>query len=192
MRFTFDARKTAQAACWLINRAGGSMNYMVLIKLLYLADRQSLIETGVPITGDRMVSMPNGPVLSRVLDHISMGEPIAPVEPIVWYEYVSEPTKYEVTAKKAPETDELSRYELGVLEGVLARFGEMSIWALRDWTHTLPEWDDPNGSSKAIEPDTILRLSGRSDTEIREMTEMAEELWFMNNLARIAHHVERR
>ena len=39
------------------------MAYIKLIKLMYLADRRCLIETGFPITGDRMVSMPKGPEL---------------------------------------------------------------------------------------------------------------------------------
>ena len=38
-----------------------------LVKLLYLADRQSLIETGTPITGDRFVFLIDGSALKRVL-----------------------------------------------------------------------------------------------------------------------------
>ena len=68
MEFVFNDRKTAQAAAWLLDRQEGRMPYLKLIKLLYLADRQSLIESGYPITGDRLVSMDRGPVLSRVLD----------------------------------------------------------------------------------------------------------------------------
>lgn len=191
MRFMFDSRKTAQAACWLVNRAGGTLNYMVLIKLLYLADRQTLIETGAPITGDRMVAMPHGPVLSRTYDQVNMGEPVEPDQPTAWYEYITEPTGYNVSIKKEPETGELSRYELGVLDSVYARFGRMNKWVLRDLTHTLPEWNDPNGSSFPIYPEDILRAAGRSDSEIREMTEAAEEVWFIHSLAGIAH-VERR
>jgi hypothetical protein len=35
-----------------------------LIKLMYLAERLSLQRYGEPLTGDRLVSMPDGPVLS--------------------------------------------------------------------------------------------------------------------------------
>jgi uncharacterized phage-associated protein len=187
MRFVFDSRKTAQAACWLVNRAGGTLNYMVLIKLLYLSDRQSLVETGMPITGDRMVAMPHGPVLSRTLDQINMGEPVAPEQPSPWFEYITEPNGYSVSAKRANEVDELSKYEIGVLDSVYHKFGSMNIWVLRDFTHTLPEWSDPHGSSFPIEPADILRASGRSDAEIREIVELAEEVWFMDSLAGIAH-----
>jgi uncharacterized phage-associated protein len=188
MRFVFNNRKAAQAGCWLVNRAGGTMNYMVLIKLLYLADRITLLHSGLPITGDRMVAMPHGPVLSRILDQINMGEPVEPDQPIAWYDYITEPTGYNVSSKVADlDADELSDYELDTLGTVFERYGGMNKWVLRDFTHTLPEWSDPNGSSFPIEPETILRAEGRSDAEIRQLTETAEELWFLNSLARIAH-----
>jgi len=191
MRFEFDGLKTAQAARYLLGLNDGTMSYMVLIKLLYLADRRSLIETGAPITGDRMVAMPHGPVLSQTLDQINMGTPVEPDEPTPWYEYVTVPKNYNVSAKKKANTDQLSRYELDILEETYTKFGKMSKWALRDFTHTLPEWKDPHGSSLPIEPDTILRAAGKSDAEIEEIIEEAEEVFFIRNLAKITH-VERR
>ena len=63
MRFIFQEEKAAQAAGYLLNKyPSKSHNLMALLKMLYLADRMALVETGYPITGDRMVSMPNGPV----------------------------------------------------------------------------------------------------------------------------------
>ena len=188
MRFVFDTRKTAQAAASLLALANGTMSYMVLVKLLYLADRRSLIETGAPITGDRMVAMPHGPVLSQTLDQINMGKSVDPEEPGVWYEYVTEPAGYNVSATKAEvETDELSRYELKILSDTFEQFGNMTKWALRDFTHTLPEWSDPHGSSHPIEPETILRASGKSDTEVEQLVDAAEDVWFIRNLAAITH-----
>ena len=72
MRFLFDERKAAQAAVYLIKKRSDQINYMKLNKLLYLADRKALFEAGQPITGDRMVSMPKGPVLSDILDLIPL------------------------------------------------------------------------------------------------------------------------
>ena len=153
---------------------------MVLIKLLYLADRQSLVQMGHPITGDWMVSMPHGPVLSRVYDFVNMGKP---EEPTAWFEYISEPRNYDVSCiKDAPETDELSRYEIGVLDSVHEKYGRMDKFALRDLTHTLPEWRDPKGSSLSIAPEDILRAADKSDADIQRIARDAEELWFMNQL----------
>ena len=75
MEFFFDERKAAQAASVLLDRHEGRMPYIKLLKLLYLADREALIETGLPITGDRFVSLKFGPVLSRVLDLIKDSSP---------------------------------------------------------------------------------------------------------------------
>lgn len=180
MRFVYNERKTAQAAIHLISLAGGSINYMVLIKLLYLADRHSLIETGVPITGDRMVAMPHGPVLSRVLDEIHLGD--GTDRSSTWYEYISEPTNHNVSSKKASDLDELSDYELSVLRQTFEKFGSLNRWALVSFTHTLPEWNDPNGSSNPIDPVVILREAGKSDDEIEALVREAEAIWFIRTL----------
>jgi uncharacterized phage-associated protein len=176
MRFRLNERKAAQAAAYLLHRHSGRLPYMVLIKLLYLADRRSLVETGLPITGDRMVSMPYGPVLSGVLDLVAHGPSI----PSLWLEYVSEPDGYDVTAARAAvETDALSAYELEVLDEIDASYGRLSKWALVDFCHTLPEWQDPQGSSLSIEPEDILRSAELAEAEIRRIAEDAHELAYL-------------
>src|SRR5688500_6404126 len=67
----YDERRTAQAAAYFLHRAGGQLPVIKLVKLMYLAERLSLFRYGEPITGDKLVSMPNGPVLSRTYDHIN-------------------------------------------------------------------------------------------------------------------------
>jgi uncharacterized phage-associated protein len=41
-----------------------------LLKLMYLADRKSLLETGVPITGDSISALDKGPVLSQTYNRL--------------------------------------------------------------------------------------------------------------------------
>jgi hypothetical protein len=60
-KFKFNERKAVQAAGRLILQ-NGEMNYMALIKLLYLIDRESLLRFGRSITGDKVVAMKQGPV----------------------------------------------------------------------------------------------------------------------------------
>ena len=45
-----------------------AMSYMRLLKLLYLAERKSLAETGRPILGDRTIAMQQGPVMEATGD----------------------------------------------------------------------------------------------------------------------------
>jgi uncharacterized phage-associated protein len=184
MRFRFDERKAAQAAAYLLTHRDGRLNYMALIKLLYLADRAALLECGQPITGDRMVSMPHGTVLSQILELIHTGSPETPTP---WFELISEPERYEVSLRRpSPPTDELSRFELGVLDEVDKSFGMLDQWALRRLTHELPEYHDPEGSSLPILPEEILRAEGKSPEEIERVTRDAEELWFFARMGNAA------
>jgi uncharacterized phage-associated protein len=181
MRFQFNDRKTAQAAAYLVKLAGGRLNYMVLIKLLYLADREMLLKHGLPITGDKMVSMKLGPVLSQVLDFVTYG-PNGGVRSC-WFEYI-ESAGYDVTLKKVAPTEELSRFELGLLSKNFETYGKIDKWDLVRLLHeTLPEWHDPGSSVALIEPADILRSESRSEQEIQQVQEDAEERWFLAALA---------
>jgi uncharacterized phage-associated protein len=180
MRLVFNERKAAQAAAHLLKLNGGTMRYMVLIKLLYFADKESLIRTGYTITGDQMFSMRNGPVLSAVLDLVHMGKP---EEPSSWFEYISENQGYDVSLVKAlPDEDELSAYEISVLDAIHERWGRVEPWTLVKLTHTLPEWRDPGRSVCDIEAETLLRLAGKSQEDIERIVADAEETWLISQL----------
>ena len=70
MTFRFSFEKRLQAAGVLLGLDGDRMERIRLLKLLYIADRELLAETGRTITGDRVVAMDHGPVLSQVYDLI--------------------------------------------------------------------------------------------------------------------------
>ena len=172
MNLVIDEGKTAQAAAHLILLQGGRMNYTALIKLLYLADRQALTESGYPITGDRMVSMPHGPVLSGVYDHIK--EPARDGHP--WHEWITRVGSYDVAVRDDPPDDRLSRFELATLQSVHDTYGERPWWELRELTHELPEWEDPQGSSLPIRPERILEAEGKKASEIERARADAERV----------------
>ena len=71
------------------------MNYMKLIKLLYLMDREALIRWSRPVTGAKYYSMRLGPVLSEVRDLLT--EPTMPGQEGYWAKHISPPSEYEVT-----------------------------------------------------------------------------------------------
>ena len=114
MEFFFDEREAAQAGSLLLDRHDRRMPYIKLIKLLYLAAREALIETGVPITGDRFVSMKYGPVLSSVLDLIK--EP-NPAEDSIWHGCVAR-ERFDAVLVGSPESDHLSEYDEDVLRNI--------------------------------------------------------------------------
>lgn len=180
MRFRFNDKKTAQIAAFLLKLHGGAMNYMKLIKLMYLADREKLLAHGVPMTGDTMVAMRHGPVLSHVLDFINLGEDHQQSE---WFKLIAPPSNYEVSLRpdvKGPVDDELSESEMDTLKTLHTKFGAMDKWKLVELLHeTLPEWKDPGYSAFTITPAEILRAEDRSDEEIAEVKKTADDLWFL-------------
>lgn len=162
IEFVFNEKRAAQAAAWLLRRHGGSMEYFKLIKLLYLADRRVFIETGLPITGDRMVSMEHGPVLSGVYDLIRderAGDGS-------WCAYVSSPQGNIVRWTGREDDEEMSDGEREALDEVHAEFGSMGFGQLRHATHQLDEWHDPGKSSNPINPREILASAGLTALEI--------------------------
>jgi len=160
MTLRFREDKAAQAAARLLNARGGTMHYLKLLKLLYLADRKALLELGRPISYDRYVSMPHGPVLSRTYD-LMVAEP-DPEQPTYWRQIISEPRGYTVSLLGDAPRDQLSRAEEQILDQVFAEFGRRNRWQLRDYMHQLPEYRDPQGSTLPIEIRDILLSQGVS------------------------------
>ena len=65
----FNERKAAQMAAFFLGQLlDRKMPHLKLMKLLYLSDREAVRAFGWPISGDRLVSMPHGPVLSQTLN----------------------------------------------------------------------------------------------------------------------------
>jgi uncharacterized phage-associated protein len=176
-RLLFDERKAAQAAAFLLHRAGGELPLIKLMKLLYLSERLSLQRYGEPLTGDRMVSMPYGPVLSMTYEH-SNGNAASSIEEGGWSTWISDRAEHKVAlADKSminqPTEDllALSDSDIEVLSETWGNFGRMSHWDIVNYTHNpnnCPEWQDPEGSSKPITYEKLFSVFGFSATEASE------------------------
>ena len=92
------------------------MPYLKLIKLLYFVDREALLRWGRPVTTDRLVSMPHGPVVSRIYDLISVGPDNRPASP--WHQHIVRSGQYEVRLSNPTEMSELSRAEERLLDEI--------------------------------------------------------------------------
>ena len=172
MMLLFDEAKATQAAARLLTLRGGTMSYVKLIKLLYLADREALIRWGRPITTDRYVSLDNGPVVSRMYDLIRNEPP--PNSFRIWRRFISDPEDYEVRLLGDPGSGELSRSERELIDEVFAQHGHQSRWTVVDYTRSLPEWTNPDGGALPIETRDILRAAHKTEDEIAAMEESLE------------------
>jgi len=166
----FNQRKVAQMAAFLLDHGKGRMSYLKLMKLLYLADRESMRRHGEPISGDRYVSMDHGPVLSQTLNLINGG---VEFEEGGWNHWIEDKADYEVSLRRKTSRDaldELSEADMDVLDAIHAKFGKMDKWKLRDYTHRYcSEWKDPQGSSIPIEIIDIFKALGRTPAEARKL-----------------------
>jgi uncharacterized phage-associated protein len=164
IRFIFDEHKATEAAARLIGLAGGRMNYMKLIKLLYVAERRSLEQNKRPICGDTYFALKDGPVLSVVLDLIK--DRVLPDQPRHWPTFIST-HDWDVQLDRVPDPERLSRADLAILDEVFDDLGHMNQWQLRAWTHNnCPEWEDPGLSRFPICPEDILHVLGVDGDEI--------------------------
>lgn len=181
MEPVFNERKATQVAASFIKLSGGKLNYMKLVKLMYLAERQALLKWGRPITYDLYFSLPHGPILSATLDLINESRQINSAH--IWSAYISAPDKYEVTLQKDCPSDELSEVEENIIKEIFRQYGHFNEWELVDHLHSvLPEWKDPNSSSIPISYRDILMTSGESEEEINAIEEEIRNVCFVANL----------
>lgn len=159
MRDGFNSQVAAQVAAFFTQKEGGEIAVLKLIKLVYLADRESMSQTGFPITNDNFVSMPHGPVNSQTLNLVD-----GSAESIAWSDLLSDRADYKLGLTRSLEEDDLddlSDADIEALEKVWAEFGHMDRWQIRDWTHdNCPEWEDPNGSANPLPHERVLKYLG--------------------------------
>lgn len=166
----FSVERTAQAAAVLLRASEGQrMPYIRLLKLLYVADRECIQETGLPITGDDPYAMRRGPVLSITYDLLkgnaysgaaAQGMPL-------WKQWLRTVADYDVELIADPGFRKLSRYEIAKLKEVATRYADRDHWDIIDELHkTLPEWIETyrnDGSSHPISIEKLLDAVGQSE-----------------------------
>ncbi|MGL5292385.1 MAG: Panacea domain-containing protein [Aeromonas sp.] len=159
----FNEERVAQMAAFMLSKRGGQMAYLKLMKLLYLSDREAMSRFGESISGDLMVSMPHGPVLSQTLNLIRGGSE----HQNGWDEWISDEANYEVSIRRdvsdRDDLDLLSDMDLEILNKVWNEFGHMTRYQIRDYTHEqCREWQDPRGSAYPIKEETLFMAVGKS------------------------------
>jgi uncharacterized phage-associated protein len=136
----FNEQKATAVASYFLQRAGGELDDLKLMKLMYLAERETIRRYNCGITGDAFFSMQNGPVLSETL-RLVQGRPRR-TKGEVWNEHIETPEQWRIRLKRPLEADVLSEAEQQELEQEWGRHGRKNKWKLVDITHTFPEWDE--------------------------------------------------
>lgn len=169
----FNEQKATEAASMLISLNGGSINYMSLIKLLYFIDREALNRWERPITYDVYKSLPHGPIVNTIYNLI-MGK----LPSVLWKEYIHTiKSNYDVVLTGSPpKTRKMSKIECDLIKEIYSKYGHFGPFELEAISHTLPEWQDPDGSSLPLElVDLLKALNFHPDDVLRVESEIMEE-----------------
>ena len=142
----FREDKVADMTCRFLKLSDGTMNYMKLLKLMYIVERSAILTWGRSVTFDRFVSMRHGPVMSGTYDLLIEPPPHDGISN--FHERISV-SNYEATLlNDEGDSRSLSEVEIDLIEEVYAEHRSKDQWQLRTYTHTFPEWENPHGSSK--------------------------------------------
>ena len=173
MNYPFDIEKSAQCAHFFANRAGGEIEILKLVKLIYLADRRSFETRQVPIVGGHYYSLKHGPVTSEVLELINDGTPLGESP---WEKLISDRANHKVaTAAEIDSYDALAPSEISILNEIWKDFGPLDKWELVDWTHKhCEEWADPNGGRLDIKARKLAESFSWNAEEIETFLEEIE------------------
>jgi uncharacterized phage-associated protein len=169
MEFRFQFNRSLQSAAYLLKKADGQkLDYIHLLKLLYIADREHLAERGYMITGDRVVARQYGPVLSNTFALINGWDS----QSYQWNCFISPVSDKQVRLVNDPGTGDLSKGMVSQLNSVFDRYGRLEPTKVIELTHEFPEWKNCYHKS-AVTPITwqsILCAQGKE-----KMLHVAEE-----------------
>lgn len=171
----FSPLKMIQAAGVLFSQHGGQMGRLRLIKLLYIADRESLVERHRFISHDTFVAMDNGPVLSHTYNLLKG----MTLESSQWDQYFQKVNlHWEMKMIQSPPRGLLSRWEIAKLEDVSTKLADQDDYDLVSITHGFQEWIEnapPAKSCKTIPLRDIIRAVGLDDSVWQEMQNEIDE-----------------
>jgi uncharacterized phage-associated protein len=170
MNFPVNDRKTTDAVARLLEKSGGQADYLRVIKLAYLADRDSIIRRGVPIFGGHYYSMRLGPTVGEVMNFVSQRN--APG----WTEHIAPRKGHKLTLTSPPAYESLSQAELDILDGVVEEHASRSTNDLVKWSHKYcAEYEYVFWGRKDIKVESILRAGGKTADTIHRVVKEAEE-----------------
>ena len=186
MNFHFHIGKATEVAAAFLEKAGGTLNIMKLVKLVYLLDRLSLDRRSIPVVGGDYLSMRNGPVTSEVLDLINSGR-LADEPDTRWDECISDRVNHDIRLEKHPERLHVSDAELALVDETWAAHGGRDEWQLRDWCHLhCGEWAPLSRGCAPIAVERIGQALGKSPEQIERLKSEAAELNLLDEIFSVA------
>lgn len=139
----FDHKKATQAVNYLASKAGGTINKMKAIKLLYFAERYHLRKYGRPIVNDSYWALKYGPIQSMVKDILDQDPFLADEEKRYAEQYLKQPFwhgRYHIASAEEADLKVFSQTDIEALNFSYDKFGSSNQFELAEITHKYPEW----------------------------------------------------
>lgn len=148
------------------------MDYLRIVKLIYLADRKSIVRRGVPIVGGKYFAMRKGPAISEIMNFV--GQRNAPG----WAESISPRHGSEIRLQSEPVFTALSQSELDILDETVEEHRYRTTEELVTWCHEhCPEYEEvPANARKPIQVESILHAEHKSERQIQRIVHEAESI----------------
>lgn len=173
--FRFDYRKAAEAtACLLRREKNRQMHFYRLLKLLYVADRESIREIGRPIVGGGYVVTDRGPMHSAMLELIEGSDAESPH----WLTMFRR-ERYEIEMIRDAGSGNLSKHEIETLNRVAIQYQDKDDFEVREITRGFQEVASDSavrGPADRIPLEEIVNAVGRDqdlDAILRDAKEKA-------------------
>jgi uncharacterized phage-associated protein len=176
VNFRFDTAKATEVACLFLEKAGGRMNIMKLVKLIYLLDRMSLDRRGIPVVGGDYLSMRNGPVTSELLDIVNAGR-LFGEQDTRWEQCISDRHNHDVQLEQMPPREHVSDVEVELTNEIWTEHGGKDQWQLAEWCHAhCPEWTPVTRGCAPIAVERIAIALGKAPEVVQRLRQEAAEL----------------
>jgi len=178
MNFPANGKKATDAVARIVRQSGGAVDYLRVVKLIYLADRKSILKRGIPIVGGHCFSMRKGPVNGDVMDFVNQRN--APG----WKKIISPRKGNALSVISNPDYDSLSESELQMLDEVVLEHSTRTTDELVEWCHRNCEEYEQVGASerKPISVESILQAEGKTKARIARVVNEAESLAKLDQL----------
>jgi hypothetical protein len=156
--------KTTQIAARFIQKAGGAMPYLKLIRLMYLTDRFSYNRCGRSMTGDTPISMSYGPALAETCALITGVKHCDHWD--AWIAPINN-DKISMKIKVHPDQFDLfSKATTKIVNEVYVKYGHKSNWTVEEIFQEFPEWKGPNSDGISIPLSTMLETTKLKSKDI--------------------------
>ncbi len=131
IEFEFKHPKAMEAILYIANSDKVTdTTFMRVLKLLYLADKTSLESWGRFIFGDTYYAMKHGPVPTNAYDIMKDAR-----DEDAYHSDFEVSGGYTIQPNRKANIEKLSESDTECLDQVIASYGRLPVWQLRDITH---------------------------------------------------------